>query len=98
MIWSELEDGVNDAIHALQSHDGALFAGGDFLSAGLVGAMRIARWDGSLWSPFNGLGMDEDVYALQLYGGNLYAGGDFQVAGSCACESVARWNGSAGRH
>ena len=44
-----------------------LVAGGDFTTAGGVSASRIARWNGTAWSPL-GTGMNNAVEALAVRG------------------------------
>jgi hypothetical protein len=48
----------------------ALYAGGDFTTAGGVTVNNIARWDGSSWSALSGpsgTGIDDTVYALAVH-------------------------------
>lgn len=72
--------------------NGDLVAGGSFALSNGGALDRIARWDGSTWSPLAG-GMNQTVRALTvLDDGALIAGGDFWLAGSTAASSVARWN------
>ena len=76
----------------------ALYAGGDFFIAGGAGANRIAKWDGSAWSPL-GSGVDGlSVTALAVFddgtGPALFAGGSFGAAGGVPASRIARWNGS----
>jgi hypothetical protein len=60
-----------------------------------VSANRIAKWNGSAWSPL-GTGMDRTVYALAVIGTDLYAGGDFTTAGGVNIGyGIAKWNGGA---
>jgi hypothetical protein len=46
---------MDDRVYALTVFDDgngpALYAGGDFTTAGGVAANRIAKWDGSSWRP-----------------------------------------------
>ncbi len=91
------------------SHSPALYVGGDFTSAGGVPANRIARWDGTAWSPVGGgLGgtnnyPNPSVFALADYDddgdgpnpASLYAGGYFTSAGGVDTNNIARWNGEA---
>ena len=64
------------------SGSGNLYAGGDFTTAGGVGANHIAKWNGSAWSALGlGDGSGIGVCALAVASGNLYAGGDFTTAG-----------------
>lgn len=76
-----------------------LYAGGGFVTAGGVGALRVARWNGAAWSAVGG-GMDGDVYVLRVLtvGADppqLFAGGAFFNASGQPAGKVARWNGTA---
>lgn len=108
--WSAVGGGTDGWVGALARFDAdaagpapeALYVAGAFLSAGGVGANRIARWDGSAFAPL-GLGLDGWATALAVHdddgaGANapaLYVGGDFEHAGTVSALGVARWNGSA---
>jgi trimeric autotransporter adhesin len=85
----------------------ALYAGGGFTTAGGVLANRIAKWDGSSWSPLgtgsaNGVSGNgaPSVSALMVFDGGsgggpaLYAGGTFMTAGGVPANRIAKWNGS----
>jgi hypothetical protein len=101
--WSPLGDGLlgdvlpyAQALLAFDDSSGpALYAGGHFTIAGGVDANRIAKWDGSSWSPL-GSGMSGFVYALAAFddgnGTALYAGGDFYAFDS-ADTDIAKWGG-----
>jgi hypothetical protein len=111
--WSALDGGIggaplNGSIHqkvlALASFTApgsgapALFAGGDFTSAGGAAANRIARWDGTAFSSVGvGNGMSDPVLALYACdlgsGPEVYAGGGFTTAGSIAANAIAKWDG-----
>jgi trimeric autotransporter adhesin len=80
----------------------ALYAGGQFVTAGGVTANRIARWDGNSWSSLGtgaANGMNDAVYALTVFddgsggGPALYAGGVFTTAGGANAKRIAKWNG-----
>ena len=80
----------------------ALYAGGDFTTAGGVTVNGIARWDGSAWLALTGpggTGVDFTVAALTVFddgsGPALYVGGNFISAGGVTVNRIARWNGSA---
>jgi trimeric autotransporter adhesin len=108
--WSELGSGIGGSlyatVHTLAAFDDgsgggpALYAGGDFSTAGGAVAGNIARWDGSSWSSVGG-GTDGPVRALAVFddgtggGPALYAGGEFTHAGGVAANSIARWDGTA---
>ncbi|MFO0826591.1 MAG: hypothetical protein U0572_00435 [Phycisphaerales bacterium] len=106
--WSALGSGVNGAVRGLAVFDDgsgngpALYAGGDFTLANGAAANRIAKWNGSTWSPL-GAGVSGGVlpavYAVTAYGGGggapaLYVGGTFTTAGGVAANLLAKWNGS----
>jgi trimeric autotransporter adhesin len=115
--WSSLgmgsANGVNSAVLALTVFDDgsgegpALYAGGDFTTAGGVTANRIAKWDGTSWSSLgtgsaNGVsgGSSPVVRALTVFddglggGPALFAGGDFTTAGGVSANRIAKWNGT----
>jgi hypothetical protein len=75
----------------------ALYAGGSFGYAGGVLMSRVAKWNGSNWSPL-GSGTNGAVNALAVFddgsGPALYAGGVFTSAGGVAASNIAKWNGS----
>lgn len=95
-------------IHVLEVFDDgtgpALYAGGQFESAGGVTVNNIAKWDGSTWSAL-GSGMTlpntsiPGVHALKVFddgsGSALYAGGSFPTAGGVPASAIARWDGTA---
>lgn len=87
--------GANDYIRSVVS-DGAgnIYVAGDFTMIGGVAANRVAKWDGSSWSPL-GSGMNDDVIVLEMSGTDLYAAGYFTAAdGNTNARRIARWNGS----
>ena len=72
---------------------GALYAGGDFTTAGGVCTNDIAKWDGSVVT----LGQ-RDEWPARAGGegaGDLYAGGYFTTAGGVTVNRIAKWDGSA---
>ncbi len=77
----------------------ALYAGGNFTTAGGTLVNHIAKWDGSSWSAL-GSGMDYNaqVNALTVFddggGPALYAGGSFTSAGGVSASNIAKWDGS----
>jgi len=109
LTWTALGSGIggqSDTVQALTVFDDgigdgpALYAGGNFITAGGIAANRIAKWNGSTWSAL-GSGMNTWVYALTSFddgsgdGPSLYAGGSFVTAGGITANRIARWNGSA---
>ena len=71
-----------------------LVAAGDFTLSGTATVNRVARWDGTTWTPL-GSGLDARARALAVVDGtDLVVGGDFATAGGEDAARVARWNGS----
>ncbi len=108
--WSALSgpsgNGTNDDVYALAAYDDgsgeALYAGGDFYSAGGEAVHSIATWDGTAWSALSGPsgnGTHNFVEALAAYddgtGEALYVGGRFGTAGAVIVNHVAKWDGTA---
>lgn len=101
--WISPGLGMNGEVLALTLYDGsgtpALYAGGWFTIAGGITAQRVARWDGTAWSPLAAQGANSNVGALAVFdpgdGASLYAGGGFSTMGGVSTANIARWNGSA---
>jgi hypothetical protein len=106
--WSPLGSGFgilfggsNPTVYALAVFDdgagAALYAGGDFVTAGGAPAERVAKWDGTTWSGL-GQGMNNWVRTLAVFdgggGAELVAGGTFSSAGGMPVGSIAKWNGA----
>jgi hypothetical protein len=107
--WTPLGNGVSGGlftvIWALTVFDDgtgpALYAGGEFTTAGDVAANHLAKWDGARWSPLgNGVGggSQPDVFALTVFddgtGFALYAGGRFTTAEDVTANHIAKWDGT----
>ncbi len=90
---------MNSRVFALTvADDGsgpALYAGGQFNSAGGQAANHVARWDGSGWSAL-GQGLNSWVFTLETFddgtGAGLYAGGAFTHSPG-GDSHLARWKG-----
>lgn len=121
LAWSALGTapyiGMDNGVYALAVFDddgtgpnrAALYAGGGFLTAGSVGASRIAKWSkvGSAWtwSALPGTiadGVNSTVWSLAVYDDDgtgphlpgLYVGGRFTTAGGSTAKKIARWSRS----
>jgi hypothetical protein len=107
--WTAVGGGTSGSatIRALTVFDDgtgpALFVGGFFSAVGGVGAVNVAKWDGSNWT---GLASATTatyympiVYALTGFddgsGAALYAAGVFDTINGLTVNNVAKWNGSA---
>jgi len=112
-LGSGMSGGSSPSVNALTVFDDglgggpALYAGGEFTSAGGVAANRIARWNAATetWSPIGGGiggGFSPRVNALCVFddglgnGPTLIAGGSFTTAGGVAANRIARWSASTG--
>lgn len=105
--WDHLGDGgtpgsdsLNGAAYTLNTQEpGHLLVGGTFTDAGgIANADRIARWDGSSWSPVSSSSSqiaNGAVHAIAYADGKIYAGGTFTDAGGNAnADFLAVWNGT----
>ena len=95
--WSPVGMGIpgvemDQGVYSLAVHNGMLYAGGRFDTAGNVRVNNIAQWDGVAWSPL-GTGINGRISALMNYDGSLYAGGNFTIAGGNAARCIAKWDG-----
>lgn len=80
-------------VQAIAVSGDCIYAGGCFTNSRGQLLNRVARWDGTNWSPL-GDGLNDTCQALVVLGTNLYAGGHFTNAGGTAAEWVARWDGT----
>jgi hypothetical protein len=109
--WSALGSGItgqntyySTSVHTVEVFDDgsgtgpALYAGGNFNSAGGIHAYSIARWNGANWSPVGDL-YDSTVHALAVFddgtGPALYAGGSLGSFNGVPLNNIAKWDGLA---
>jgi len=107
--WSPLGSGMTGffpIVSTLMAYDSGtgpeLYVGGTFNGAGGVTANRIARWNGTSWSPVGG-GTNGDVLVMKVFENDptsdgtsvLYAGGVFTTAGGVTVNRIAKWDGTA---
>jgi len=73
----------------------ALYAGGNFSTAGGASIRFIARWDGSDWSEVGAADLNGQVYALSVFthDGGLHAGGTFTSSGTPSANRIVSWAG-----
>ncbi|MCC7064177.1 MAG: hypothetical protein IT456_15305 [Planctomycetes bacterium] len=96
--------GLGGAVFATVSHNGELYAGGEWFAAAGGTIRGIARYDGAAWRPVS-TGIDlsgslfpftnPQVRALAVYQGQVVLAGTFDRAGGQPCNQIARWNGVA---
>ena len=105
---SSMDAGMNGAVRAMKSFENPgpigsfeLVAGGDFTTAGNVGASHVARWvvDPIIafpppeWKPM-GAGFNGPVFTIERYKDATFAGGTFTASGATPVGRIARWNGA----
>ncbi|MBM4112703.1 MAG: hypothetical protein FJ253_04910 [Phycisphaerae bacterium] len=103
--WSAMGNGLDGSVFTFAAYDDgsgdgpALYTGGWFTKSGATVVNRIARWNGSEWTPV-GEGVDSGVHALAVWddgrgrGPSLYVGGFFSNAGREFAQNIARWDGA----
>ena len=96
--WSALGSGMDNPVYALAVSGSNVYAGGNFLRVSntvysVVGATRLAKWNGSGWSAL-GSGVNSSVLALAVSGSDVYAGGAFYPAVGSDADHITKWNGS----
>ncbi len=102
--WQALPGSLSGGVYAMAVHDEgsgpALYLGGffrrvDFPEDPSIDLERVARFDGTTWSPL-GQGVDNGVFALAsaIFDGEpeLIAGGEFREAGGDEANYIARWS------
>ncbi len=88
--WQPLGSGIPDwtistRAESLAVFAGALYVGGNFITAGGVTTRAVARWDGTAWSGVGGISGSDlatTAIALQPWNGRLIVGGEFEYGGS----------------
>ncbi|MBK9630487.1 MAG: T9SS type A sorting domain-containing protein [Saprospiraceae bacterium] len=101
--WTALGSGTNGPVRALAVHNGKLYAGGSFTSAGgNPNSNHIAEWDGSNWSNLDdGVSsstVPATVGALLSTSSGLVVAGIFDNAGvmsNLSTQHIALWNDTA---
>jgi hypothetical protein len=96
--WESLAGGVDGFVGALAVDSGNLYVGGSFTTAtnsgGSVTVNKIAKWNGTSWSPLGSgfIGGGDQILSMAVDGsGNVYAGGNFDHAGGVPTDNVAEW-------
>lgn len=89
-----LEQGLNGPVNAVSVAGTEVYVGGAFTQAGGVAVNRIAKWDGTSWSPL-GSGLNDEVWAIAVRGTEVYVGGAFTQAGGAPAHRIAKWDGTA---
>lgn len=93
--WYSLGTGLNEYCRAIHEYNGNLIVGGYFTTAGGVSCNKIAKWNGSTWSPmglgFDGSGIDEYVKSATTWNGTFFAGGAYTQAEGGPMNYIAQW-------
>jgi len=93
-----MRDGLDNRVLTLETYNGEVYAGGDFITdGGFEFFYHIARWDGDVWSGVAG-GMSGGywpaVTTFRLFDGKLIVGGQFLEGGGIPAPHIASWVGS----
>jgi hypothetical protein len=77
--------------------NGILYAGGTFTTmGGVANTARIAKWDGSVWTPLSTGISTVSVQALAIdNNNNVYIGGNFTDIGDANGDRIIMWTGTA---
>lgn len=93
-----LAAGGNRRFNAIiQTANGRLVAGGNFIQINGVDFGNLAEWNGSEWKPFvqTFAGVNGEVRSLvALPGGGFVVSGSFGFAGDLPVRNIARWDNS----
>ncbi len=95
--WSQLGNGVDNKIFAMETYKGKLFVTGYFNNAGSVAAKGIASWNGAAWETVGGSGLTSGGSSgndFRIYKGELYFTGSFNSINGLPVHCIAKWNGT----
>lgn len=93
--WAPIATGYyGTAQSVLRLQNGEFLVGGRFHLGGAIGLHYLARWDGSVWTPYvpaTSLGVNGIVRSMALFpNGDVVAVGDFTTAGQYVSAFTAR--------
>jgi len=104
--WSALASGVGASnsqsqVNSIATSGTDVYVGGTFNIIGVQSINRIAKWNGSSWSPLK-FGADNDVNAIAVLGSDVYIGGAFLYVyndvpfpigpGAVLANRIAKWD------
>ncbi len=99
--WSTLGAGVGGLVRDMQVFDDgsgngpALYAGGDFTTAGGNPANRVAKWNGQAWSALGSGPGNGSVVSLAVFDDSTWSGPALYAAGGLSIPGgVAKWDGT----
>ena len=94
-LWAGWPGGFNGQLASVAVSGSDVYVGGSFTTINGQAFNRIAKWDGTSWSPL-GSGMNAwSVDSIAVDGTNVYAAGSFTNAGGTPVNYIARWDGNA---
>lgn len=86
--WEDLSAGFDDRVDAIiATSDDALYASGDFTTAGGVAAARLAQFDAGAWSAL-GSGLDDKAISMKRLNNDVIIGGEFSTVNGEASASL----------
>ncbi len=92
--WSGIGGVLGDSVsvNALATSGNRLLVGGNFDTAGGIGAKNIATYTNGIWAGFPGTGIDSVPAAIAVSGTDVYVSGNFTTAGPITANKIAKWN------
>ena len=94
-LGSGASNGTNGNVYAIavNSSNGKVYVGGNFVNAGGIVVNNVAMWDGTSWSALgSGVGAAVNSLSVNSSNGKVYVGGNFVTAGGNPAYYVAMWN------
>lgn len=85
--------GIINSVYAFAEHEGSVYMGGIFLSAGDEFSDGLARWDGTNWH-YLGNGWPGVVNAIAGRERQVFVGGALEDSEGKTTEAVLRWDGT----
>jgi hypothetical protein len=94
--WEGFSSGANDRVLSIQvDNQNNVYAGGIFTAIGGISVNKVAKWDGTIWSPLGASnnGVNGFVNVIKLdNSNNLIVGGTFTSAGGIPCSNIAKYD------
>jgi len=81
--WSDVGGGTNNSpVTSMCIYNNDLYVTGQFSMAGGIGAMGIAKWDGTQWDSVGSNDTAKGISTLAVHGNSLYFAGLFDPPGA----------------
>ena len=88
-------NGADTAVYAMAvDSEGNVYIGGHLEAVGDVVVNKVAKWNGSSWSPLGTGIVSGSVEVIATSGTDVYVGGFFYEVGGVGVSNIAKWDGS----